>query len=202
MRVLSLVLLFTSFNPSIALQDATDLSIFNVDESNTPIDLDPNFNLGLVAGIDPGEGLSNQDPGSGLDLFSPQLSVDGSITDGSNTNDLFAESCASTDKLGKRRDGKPECSINELKVPEIPNLDQIIDRIVPAGSTKQEPNSEVNVPNGLPAIDKAKCPGGRPYYLCCICDANLFFLVCQDCLASKLIFFSSPFFASCIRCKS
>lgn len=179
------MLLFISFNPSIAFQDATDFSIFNVDESNTPIVLDPNFNSGLVAGIDPGEGLSNQDPDSGLDLFSPHLSVDGSTIDGLNT-DLFAESCSSTDKLEKRRDRESDCSINELKVPEIPNLDQIIDRIVPVDSTKQEPNSEVGVPNGLPAIDKAKCPGGRPYYLCCICDANLLFLVCQDCLAGNL----------------
>lgn len=104
--------------------------------------------------------------------------------------DLFA-GCSSTDRLGARNE-KSTCSTNELSIPHLPTLDELTNTIEPLGPDDGPlTNHEVPLyPTMDPLAKEYICPPHRPFYLCCICQANFRFSLCQDCLPSRSYFFA------------
>lgn len=199
-------LLYFLFFISVSLtqEDFLDDNLLQLDNDDSQnsitshLDLDPN-NADLVAwNFDSGEKpLDQQSTDVDLDLWHPQTSEDGL-----NTDLLLVgadDACSSTDKVEKR----DRCSINDITAPklQLPTLDDLMNRIVPTGSSDDQQTSspELFLTGGLLAKDKTKCSPDKPYYLCCDCVPLFLFYVCQDCLAgmcSSLIWSSFPFASS------
>ena len=169
-----------------------ELQLFQVGNSDpqgsitAPLASDLN-NPELIAWNDPGVNtLDQQNTDVDVNLWKSPLNEDGSYTDLLLAVD---GACSPTGQLGKR-DGKGNsllCPGNEFKAPTIPTLDNILDKIVPLGSSDDPQNSPPEPLLGDDLLWKdgeGRCPSDHPYFLCCICEAQFLLQLCQDCVLS------------------
>lgn len=91
-----------------------------------------------------------------------------------STPDLYA-ACPS----GLDKDQKSQCSTNEMTIPTFPTFDDLENIIVPSDS---ETSTDV-----APIKDDRGCRPSRPFLLCCICNGNYDFVLCQDCVPCKYL---------------
>lgn len=110
--------------------------------------------------------------------------------DGANS-DLDMAGCSATNHWGAR-DQSSVCPTSDLKIPELPTLDQFTGKLIPADERSQGLTNKLTLPDeqntpGSPYLidDGQACASGKPFRLCCICDGSFDFTFCQDCLKSK-----------------
>lgn len=126
-------------------------------------------------------------------IFLSSSSSSPSFEDDANT-DLLAD-CLTPDRLGARdAETTKECPANNnlMTIPQLPTLDQLINKAVPVDGTDEEqnlalPSPAVVIPADPQAQNKRICPWYRPFYLCCLCDVAQTTEYCQDCLPSRFI---------------